>query len=122
MRARWGVWGIRGLLDAPATAAAGLPIDKVVTAQGRVVVTDASIVVQPLEISIVREIAVHEGQVGHKGDLLARLDPTSTRPDKPSMALQVESLKAEIERLQAEVSGVDYRPSNATQASLVQRV
>lgn len=120
--ARYVVWSIVGLVAALGTAAGVMPIDKVVTAQGRVVATDASIVVQPLEISIVRQIAVHEGQVVHKGDLLARLDPTFSQSDKTSMTLQVQSLTAEVDRLKAEAAGVDYKPAVATQASLVQQV
>jgi hemolysin D len=118
--ARYVIWSVVGLVASLATAAATVPIDKVVTAQGRVVVTDATVVVQPLEISIVREIDVHEGQIVHKGDLLARLDPTVAQSDKTSMTLQVESLTAEVDRLKAEQAGVDYKPSVINQSSLVQ--
>ena len=40
-----------------------IPIDRVVTAQGKVVSQAPTIVVQPLETSIVRSIDVREGQV-----------------------------------------------------------
>jgi hemolysin D len=120
--ARYVIYCIVGLVAGLGTAAAVVPIDKVVTAQGRVVVTDATIVVQPLEISIVREIDVHEGQIVHKGDLLARLDPTIAQSDQTSMTLQVESLTAEVERLKAEQAGVEYKPSAINQSSLVQSV
>ena len=115
------IWSIVALVVSLGTAAVVMPIDKVVTAQGRVVAMDSSLVVQPLEISIVREINVHEGQVVHKGDVLARLDPTFSQSDKTSNALQVESLTAEVERLKAEAAGVDYKPSVINQASLVQQ-
>ena len=39
-------------------------VDKVVTAQGKVVARAATIVVQPLETAIVRSIEVHEGESG----------------------------------------------------------
>jgi HlyD family secretion protein len=103
------------------TAMATVPIDKVVTTQGRVVASDSSIVVQPLEISIVRAINVHEGQVVHAGDVLAQLDPTFSQSDKTSMTLQVESFSAEVDRLKAEAAGVDYKPAVTTQASMVQQ-
>lgn len=104
------------------TAAAGLiPIDKVVSAPGRVVATQSLVVVQPLETAIVREIDVQEGQVVHKGDLLARLDPTFTSSDQASMTQQAGSLRAEVERLAAEASGLDYNPRVLDQAALVQQ-
>ena len=72
--------------------------------------TQDTIVVQPLETAIVREIDVQEGQLVHKGDLLARLDPTFTTSDKTASAQSVSSLRAEVERRRAEAAGVDYRP------------
>jgi hemolysin D len=119
--ARAVIWSISLMVAALGVAAGTIPIDKVVTAQGRVVATDSSIVVQPLDISIVRSINVKEGQVVRKGDLLARLDPTFTQSDQTSTTLQVESLTAEVERLKAEAAGVSYKPSVITQASLVQQ-
>ncbi len=76
--ARGVIWTVASMFVACAVAAALVPIDKVVTAPAKVVATQDTIVVQPLETSIVREIDVQEGQSVHKGDLLARLDPTFT--------------------------------------------
>jgi hemolysin D len=58
--------------------------------------------------------------VVHKGQLLARLDPTFSVSDKVAMGEQAASLRAEVERLEAERAGVDYRPSISNQAALVQ--
>jgi HlyD family secretion protein len=91
-------------------AALGLiPIDRVVTAHGRVVAHAHTIVVQPLEKAIVRSIMVHEGQQVHAGDLLARLDPTFTGADVNALQTQVSSFDAEVSRLRAEVAGQDFR-------------
>ncbi len=118
--ARGVIWSVASLFAACAVAAAVIPIDKVVTAPGRVVATTSTIVVQPLETSIVREIDVQEGQVVHAGDLLARLDPTFTGSDKTSTSQQVASLRAEVERLRAEGAGKEYQPSTSDSAALVQ--
>jgi hemolysin D len=118
--ARVVVWLLVGIVTCLLVAAGTVPIDKVVTAAGRVVATQSTIVVQPLETAIVREIDVQEGQVVHKGDLLARLDPTFSASDKTSNSLQVESLTAEVERLKAEADDVEYKPSAMNQAALVQ--
>jgi len=99
-----------------------IPVDKVVTAPGRVVSRAATIVVQPLDTAIVRSIEVREGEVVHAGQVLARLDPTFAAADLGALAAQVASLQAQVTRLQAEAedrpftySGVD--PNLALQAA-----
>ncbi len=119
--ARGVIWTVASLFAACAAAAGLIPVDKVVTAPGKVVATQSTIVVQPLETSIVRELAVQEGQVVHKGDLLARLDPTFTTSDKTMNTRQVASLRAEVERLRAESTGADYLPSTMDDAAQVQQ-
>ena len=118
--ARTIVWLLAALLACLTAAAALVPIDKVVTAPGRLVATMSTVVVQPLETAIVREIDVTEGQVVHKGDLLARLDPTFSTSDRTAMSQQAASLRAEVARLTAEANGTDYRPETADAASLIQ--
>ena len=118
--ARGVIWTVCSMFVACAVAAALVPIDKVVTTTAKLVATQDTIVVQPFETSIVREIDVQEGQVVHKGQLLARLDPTIPSSDKTAQALSVASLSAEVERRQAEAAGVDYRPTTHDTASQVQ--
>jgi len=111
---------VRSLVVACVAAASLIPIDKVVTAQGKVVAQSATSVVQPLETSIVRSIDVKEGQVVHKGDVLARLDPTFATADAGALEASVASLEAEVARLQAEASGRDFRPTHAGPLGLLQ--
>ena len=92
--------------------AATLPIDRVVTARGRVTSVEPHIVVQPLETSIVRQIAVREGQIVRAGDILARLDPTFSGADVAMLGQRIGTLEAEISRLQAELHGEAYRPKS----------
>jgi hemolysin D len=101
--ARGTIWAI-GCMFAACLAAMGLiPIDRVVTAQGKVVSQTSTMVVQPLETSIVRSIDVREGQQVRSGDLLARLDPTFAAADVGALQAQVSSLEAAVSRMQAEV-------------------
>ncbi len=116
------IWTVATMFAACAAAAGLIPVDKVVTAPGKVVATENTIVVQPFEASIVRELAVQEGQIVHKGDLLARLDPTFTTSDKTVTAQQVASLRAQVERLRAERDGADYIPSTMDDAAQVQQM
>ena len=118
--ARGVIWTVASMFAACTAAAAMIPIDMVVSGPAKVVATENTVVVQPLETSIVREINVTEGQTVHKGDLLARLDPTFTSSDKTSYEASVASLRAEVERRRAEAAGVDYRPSVDDAAAQIQ--
>ncbi|MBV9251964.1 MAG: HlyD family type I secretion periplasmic adaptor subunit [Acetobacteraceae bacterium] len=97
------VWVIASMFAACITALGVIKVDQVVTAQGKVIAKDPTLVVQPLETSIVRSIDVHEGQAVHAGDVLARLDPTFAAADMGAQAAQVASLQAQVARMQAEV-------------------
>jgi len=63
-----------------------IKVDRVVVTPGRVVSRAPTIVVQPLEISIIRSIDVQEGQIVHAGQVLARLDPTFAAADLGALA------------------------------------
>lgn len=118
--ARGLTWVVCSLVAACFTASALIPIDKVVTAAGKVVAETATSVVQPLETAIVRSIEVREGQTVRRGDVLARLDPTFATADLASLQSQVSSLDAEVERLQAEANGETYRPKDASPIAVLQ--
>ncbi|APT30167.1 hemolysin secretion protein D, chromosomal [Methylobacterium phyllosphaerae] len=96
------------------------PVDVVVTGGGRMVSTSPTIVLQPLETSIVRSIKVREGQVVRAGELLAELDPTFTGADARALENQVLSLQAEVDRLTAESTGSPFHPSSADAATVIQ--
>lgn len=106
--ARGIVWMVTALFATCVVAMGLIPVDKVVTAPGKVVSQAATIVVQPLDTAIVRSIDVHEGQVVRAGDILARLDPTFAAADVGALAAQVDSMQAEVSREQAEVEGKPF--------------
>ena len=103
--ARRVVWVISSMFAAGLLAMALIPVDRVVTAQGRIVSEVPMLVVQPLEASIVRSIAVQQGDRVHAGQVLARLDPTFAAADAGQYAAQVSTLQAQVSRLQAEADG-----------------
>jgi hemolysin D len=111
--ARGVVWMITAMFFTCVIVMGVIRIDKVVTANGKVVSQAATLVVQPLETSIVRSIDVKEGQVVRAGDILARLDPTFAAADVGALAAQVASLQAEVSRLQAEVDGRPFSYSGS---------
>ncbi|GJE41124.1 HlyD family type I secretion periplasmic adaptor subunit [Methylobacterium soli] len=118
--ARSMLWVIVTLIVTSGAVLDLLPIDMVVTGAGRVVSTEPTAVVQPLETAIVRSIYVHEGQIVRKGDLLAELDPTFSNADASALESQVQSLQAEVDRLNAETSGRSYTPKTSDAAAAVQ--
>jgi HlyD family secretion protein len=80
-------------------------VDLIVTAKGRLVTPLPNIVVQPLETSIVQTIEVRAGQVVHKGDRLATLDPTFAQADGSQLKSKLDSLNTQWASLDAELSG-----------------
>lgn len=89
-------------------ASALIPIDQVVTARGIVVSQSPTILIQPLDTSIVRSIDVREGQRVRAGDVLARLDPTFATADFAALASTVTGLEAAVARLKAESAGQPF--------------
>jgi HlyD family secretion protein len=93
-------------LIAAAVAWASLStIDKIVTAQGKLITTRPNLVVQPLETSVIREIHVAVGDVLRQGQALATLDPTFSQADVDSLRARVDALRAAAARLDAELGG-----------------
>jgi hemolysin D len=96
-------WTIGSLVAACFIAMTVIKVDKVVTAQGKVVAKAPTIVVQPLETAIVRSIDVREGDTVHAGQVLARLDPTFAAADLEALKVQVAAYSAQVNRMTAEI-------------------
>ncbi|MBL8378978.1 MAG: HlyD family type I secretion periplasmic adaptor subunit [Burkholderiales bacterium] len=77
-------------------------VDQIVIAQGRIVTSAQTIVIQPLETAVVRELRVRVGQNVKKGEIVATLDPTFSSADAAQIRQRRDSLGAEIARLEAE--------------------
>ncbi|GBQ92691.1 major facilitator superfamily multidrug resistance transporter EmrA/FusE [Acetobacter nitrogenifigens DSM 23921 = NBRC 105050] len=112
--AQYLTWIIGALTLSTVLVMAIFPLDRVVSSPGRIASTQRTLVVQPLETSIIRSIEVHEGDFVHKGQVLARLDPTISDADIQNLLLQTQSYSAEVDRLTAESQGRTYAvdPSN----------
>ena len=76
-------------------------VDIVATAQGRIIPTGKSKVIQPFETGVVRAIMVREGQAVKVGDVLIELDPTADAADEARLAFALVEDRLDILRLRA---------------------
>ena len=74
-------------------------IDIVAVAEGKVIPSGKTKVVQPLEIGVVKIIAVEEGQHVKAGQLLVELDSTSTGADADRTRQELNAARLEAARL-----------------------
>jgi HlyD family secretion protein len=84
-------------------------VDIIVTAQGKLVTDAQTVVIQPLETSVIRTIDVRVGQLVRKGEVIATLDPTFAEADVAQVKQRIASLAAEIARLEAEQTERPYK-------------
>lgn len=118
--AQYITWLVGALTLSSVLVMAVFPLNRVVTTPGKIVSTQDTLVVQPLETSIIRSIDVHEGDFVHKGQILAHLDPTITDADIANMKGLTDSYSAEVDRLTAEAEGRDYVPDPSSPSSVQQ--
>jgi HlyD family secretion protein len=109
-RRRIVLWLMIALIAFGAIALLMLKVDIVVSANGKIVTSDAEIVIQPVEMSVVRSIAVKMGQRVKAGDVLATLDPTFTTADRDELRAKLRTLEATFNRLDSELTGRVYDP------------
>ena len=80
-QARATLYVLVALLLAAATWASFAKVDRIVVGRGKLITTTPTIVVQPLEPSMIRSIDVQVGQIVKKGARLATFDPTFASSD-----------------------------------------
>jgi len=103
--ARLTLFALALLVVAALTWAALATIDRIVIAKGKVISTQPTLVVQPLESAIIKAIHVRAGDVVKAGAVLAELDPTFSAADVAQLEARRDSLNAQIARLEAEYEG-----------------
>lgn len=85
-------------------------MDVVVSAQGRVIPSGKSKVIQPLEAGTVRVIAVRDGQKVKKGDTLIELDQTAADADRRRLQYEFWESLVDVTRLTALLNGQSSLP------------
>ena len=106
--ARLTLYGVTALIAGAILWASLSSIDEVVVAPGKLITTEPTIVVQPLETSIIRTIDVAVGDVVHAGQTLATLDATFSDSDMEQRRVKLAAFDAQVKRIEAELDGKDY--------------
>src|SRR6266851_7059675 len=97
-------------------------IDRIVVAHGKLVTTAPTIVVQPMETSVIRSLDAKVGDFVRKGDALGTLDPTFSEADAAQLRDKIASLNAQIQRLSAELEDQTYEPTVVDDEARLQSV
>ena len=80
-------------------------VDEVTRGAGKVIPSSRVQFIQSAEAGVVSEIVVREGNQVQQGDLLLRLDDTSTSSNLGELTAQARALGAAVERLRLEYEG-----------------
>ena len=111
--ARLTLYSVIALMLAAVIWASLSRVDTIVTAQGKLITTTASLVVQPLETSVIRDIRVKVGDIVSRGQVLASLDPTFSQADLDSLQSRVSAFDAAVARITAELDDRDFTPADS---------
>ncbi len=115
------LWLLTLLIVVAAIGVSVAHVDMVVSANGKMITTEAEIIVQPLETSVVRSVVVKPGERVSAGALLATLDPTFTDADAAEFSSKLRQSQAAYDRLSAELSGKTYEPADPNAEEATQR-
>jgi hemolysin D len=91
-------------------------VDIVAVAPGRIVVSERTKVVQPLERSVVKRVLVRDGDHVKAGQALVELDPTVAIADRTSADEQLKSNASDVLQARAILSVLESGGSGGTQA------
>ena len=76
-------------------------VDIVAVAPGRIIVSERTKLIQPLEASVVRRVLVKDGDKVQAGQVLVELDPTIASAEKLSVQEQLKASQSEVWRTAA---------------------
>ncbi len=80
-------------------------IDIIAVAQGKIIPSSHSKIIQPLETGVISRIYVHEGQHVNRGDPLIDMDSTSSRADTARLENELKAARVEAARIRALLAG-----------------
>ncbi|MFE3836883.1 HlyD family efflux transporter periplasmic adaptor subunit [Pseudogemmobacter sonorensis] len=105
--ARQTVWVVSAALLIALIWAAFAQINEITRGEGTVIPLRRMQTIQSLEGGILSELLVHEGDIVREGQVIARMDATRFRSAFLETKAEIDTLQAEIARLEAEVMESD---------------
>ena len=97
-------------------------VDIVAVAEGKLVPTSYTKVVQPAEAGVVTDILIREGDRVEAGQVLIRLDPTVAGADSKSLASDLSAKRLILRRVDAELAGQDIAVKDGDDPTMVAQV
>lgn len=94
-------WGLMILFVLALLWATVGQVDIVAVAPGRIIASDRTKLIQPLEASVVRRVLVKDGDRVRSGQVLVELDPTMATADTTSVQEQLRTQASEVMRTAA---------------------
>jgi hemolysin D len=99
-------------------------IDIIAAAQGKIVPSGRSKVIQPFDTGVIRAIHVTDGEHVHAGDLLIELDPTMERAEQEHLHSDLVAAQLDVARLHAALTDAadpvaDFHPPTDADPALV---
>ena len=82
--------------------------DVVVRGNGKLVTDSPTIVMKPLERSVIQKVNVKIGDIVKKDQVLITFDPTINAAEAERLKNEIRALEAQLSRLQAEFNGKNY--------------
>ncbi|KGM40266.1 hypothetical protein JY96_10105 [Aquabacterium sp. NJ1] len=104
---RRAIWAICALFTITLTWACFGQVDIVAVAPGRIVVSEGTKLIQPLEASVVKTIRVQDGDKVKAGQVLIELDPTAAAADNTRVMQERAGALSEAWRTQALLDALD---------------
>ncbi len=100
------IWAMAGLLFSFIVWANFAALEQVTSGSGKVIPSSQLQIIQSLDGGVLQKLFVQEGMQVTKGQPIARIDDTRFRSDFAEQKQEVDSLRANIIRLRAELSSI----------------
>jgi len=114
---RRALWAIMALFTIALLWACIGQVDIVAVAPGRIVVSDGTKLIQPLEASVVKAIHVKDGDKVQAGQVLVELDPTAAQADNSRVSQERSGALSEAWRTQALLTALSAQRERGEQAA-----
>lgn len=117
-------WGSVAMLLLVFVWAANFELEEITTGTARIVPSSREQILQSLEGGLLLSMDVEEGDTVDKGQIVARIDPTRAQASFRESANRMLALRAQAERLNAEITGqnkLEFSPETQKHADLVKR-